>query len=170
MDVWPAIRKTHPLASLFLIGSGDEHPRLAELARKTPGVHLIEAVDDVVPYLQAADLFVLPSEREGLSNALLEAMSCGLPAVATAVGGSLDVIKHSVNGFLIPFGDAAQMLDTLNTVLADAGLRHSVGTQARETILNQYSLARTARSLRSLYDSLLSTPGAGSTKELEASA
>ena len=155
IDLWPTIRKKHPFASLYLIGSGDEEAKLVAAANKVSGVRLIGAVHDVVPYLQAADLFVLPSEREGLSNAMLEAMSCGLPVVATGVGGALDVIQDHENGFVVPVGNAEAMQQTISRLMSHQELRESAGMKARGTILHRYSLAQTANSLRRLYDSLL---------------
>ena len=170
IELWPEIRKMHPFASLLLIGSGDEETKLTAAAQNTKGVYILGAVHDVVPYLQAADLFVLPSEREGLSNSMLEAMACGLPVVATKVGGASDVIHNGENGVLIPYGDGPQLHSALLRVLHESAFRIKLGVQAHETILNRYSLATTAKTLRSLYDSLLAAGDVSISKRLEVSA
>jgi glycosyltransferase involved in cell wall biosynthesis len=153
IDCWRSIQEHSPLATLYLIGTGDEETKLKGM--QTEGIRVLKPVADVVPFLQAADLFVLPSEREGLSNSMLEAMSCGLPVVATNVGGALDVIRDGQNGFLVPVDDRNAFEKTLLTVLRDPWLRRTIGAESSRSILKQYSIANTAKMLRSLYDSLL---------------
>ncbi len=86
--------------SLLLLGEGPEEAALRSIAG--PGVTFTGRVDDIAPYLKAADLFVLPSATEGLSNALLEALAAGLAVVATDVGGARDVVEDTVGGRLVP--------------------------------------------------------------------
>lgn len=100
IDLWPAIRTEHSDALLLILGTGDEADRL--MTQAGDGVRFAGRVDDVALYLKAADLFLLPSATEGLSNALLEAMASGLPAIVTNVGGAPDLIEHQRSGWLIP--------------------------------------------------------------------
>ena len=91
-------------------------------------------------YMRAADVFVLPSRREGLPVALLEAMSCGLPCVASRLPGATDtIISHGENGLLVPVGDAAAVADALATVLRDAPLAATLGARARATVRERFA-------------------------------
>jgi glycosyltransferase involved in cell wall biosynthesis len=100
---------------------------------------------DVPAQLRAADIFVLPSRREGLPVALLEAMACGLPCVASRLPGSTDaIIEHGVNGVLTPPGDAAAFAEAIESLLGDAAERHRLGEAARTTIVQRYSSGHVA--------------------------
>jgi glycosyltransferase involved in cell wall biosynthesis len=95
---------------------------------------------DVPSYLRAADVFVLPSRREGLPVALLEAMACGLPCIASRLKGSTEaVIEHGVNGLLVPPGDVDALAAALAGLLADPAARARLGAAARATITARYS-------------------------------
>lgn len=103
-------------------------------------VHFAGVTPDVPSYLRAADVFVLPSRREGLPVALLEAMACGLPCVASRLPGSTDaIVEHGVNGLLVPPGDVAALSNAIDMVLSDAGERGRLGAAARATIMQRYS-------------------------------
>jgi glycosyltransferase involved in cell wall biosynthesis len=153
--IWPAVRDTVPDAQLLILGTG---PLEAELKRAAgPGVYFTGVIDDVVPYLQAADVFVLPSIAEGLSGALLEAMATGLPTIATAVGGAPDVIEHGVNGWLIRPDDHSDLRDSLIHGLSNHLTHSTIGHHARDRITHEYALPATATKLRALYDELLAS-------------
>ena len=153
LTLWPEIRQAFPQAHLLLIGAGEETARLQ--AMSGPGVQFTGQVDDSAPYLKATDLFVLPSSTEGLSVSMLEALSSGLPALVTAVGGAPDVINHNVNGYLIPPDDLPALRQGLVTLLGDARLREHLGTKGRECIMAEYSLDSVAVQLGALYQKLL---------------
>lgn len=107
-------------------------------------VRFAGAQADVLPWLQSADVFVQPSLYEGLSNALLEAMSCGLPVVATRVGGNREIIDHGRNGLLAAPGDAMGLASALQYALEDADCRVSLGSAARRFIQQHYTAGATA--------------------------
>ncbi len=159
LEAWSPIRVTHPTAILLVAGSGPEGPRLKKHAG--PGVRFLGQVEDVAPYLQAADVFVLPSATEGLSNALLEAMATGLPPIATAVGGAPDVILQGENGLLVPPNNKAALTEALYSLLDDPVRRATLGKAASIRITANYSLNSIAARLRTLYDTVLaeSSPG-----------
>ena len=118
-------------------------------------VIFVERTTDVAAYLQASDIFAVPSSREGLSNALLEAMSCGLPCVAAAIPGVTDsVIESGVNGFVVPPGDERALADALAGLLRDDGLKREIGGRARRTILERYSIQSVAERYLSIYTQL----------------
>ncbi len=153
VQVWPAVRQVHPDAQLLLLGAGPEEMALRQAGHA--GIRFAGPTHDVLPYLQAADLFALPSAREGLSVALLEAMSSGLAVVATAVGGNLELIRHGENGWLVPPNDPRALQAALTDLLSNAKLRGDLGRCAREHIVCNYDLGVTATRLCELYERLV---------------
>lgn len=127
---------------LILVGDGAERPSLEALASqlKLDHVTFIGSTNDVRTYLQQADLFVLPSRAEGIPNAMLEAMACGLPVVATPVGGIPDVVLDGESGLLVPPEDVPALAAAIRRLLADSDLRHQMGQKARERVVSDYSL------------------------------
>ena len=108
---------------------------------------------DVPSHLRAADLFVLPSKREGLPVALLEAMACGLPCVASRLPGSTEaIIDDGSNGVLVAPGDVAALTTAIGTLLADHDLRRRLGTAARATIAHRYASGGVADRWLEAYD------------------
>lgn len=152
--VWRDIRKVFDDAHLLIVGGGEQEARLRSLA--DDGVIFTGYVEDVAPYLNAADLFVLPSATGGLSNALLEAMACGLPVVATEVGGSPDLIENGFTGRLIQPDRPDQLQFALEKMLLNRHRLRIMGQNCRERILRDYALSAVAYRLRSLYDDVVS--------------
>jgi glycosyltransferase involved in cell wall biosynthesis len=155
LNIWPDIRAAFPRTELLIVGTGPEETRLRTQSASLAGVRFTGQVNDSRRYLQAADVFVLPSATEGLSNSLLEALSAGLPVLATSVGGTPDVISHEKNGYLIPPDDLPALKMGLMTLLSDPSLRASLGSGGRQRILADYSLDSVAMRLEALYSSLL---------------
>ncbi len=120
-----------------------------------PFIRFTGAVDDVAPYLQAADLFAFPSRSEGMPSALLEAMACGLPSVATAGSGAADLIRHGENGYLAQAESASAIAVGIRALVDDAALGRRLGLMARETILAEATLDVCAMRHRRLYQELL---------------
>jgi glycosyltransferase involved in cell wall biosynthesis len=153
LKIWKDVRSKFPGAHLLIVGEGPQEVRLREM--QMDGVQFTGQVDDAIPYLQAADLFVLPSSTEGLSNSMLEAMSCGLPVLATSIGGAPDVILHEESGYLIPPDDVNALQRGLETLLGDEALCLALGSNARQRILSEFSLDSIGRHLANLYRRLL---------------
>jgi glycosyltransferase involved in cell wall biosynthesis len=121
-----------------------------------PSVRFVERTTDVASYLQASDIFAVPSSREGLSNALLEAMATGLPcAIATIPGVTDAVIASGSNGFAVPAGDVGALRDALARLMADGSLRQEVGRRARQTIVDRFAIGAIADRYFSLYSGLI---------------
>jgi len=87
----------------------------------------------------AADVFALPSSSEAQGIVALEAMACGLPVVASAVGGLLGTVDDGKSGFLIPSGDSDALADRLCVLLTDAELRASMGSAARDKVEREFT-------------------------------
>ena len=115
----------------------------------------VESTPTIEKYFRAADAYVLPSIREGLPIALLEAMSCGLPCVATRIEGSTDgVLDDRVNGLLVAPDDAAGMAAAIRLALTDGKTAAALGAAARETVLARYSIQKTASLWLAAYEEL----------------
>ena len=108
------------------------------------------------PYFRASDLFVLPSVREAQPLALVEAMSCGLPCIATRLPGATDaLIEDGVNGRLIPADDEPALAAALRELLTDSAAAQSLGARARATVAARYDVRRTAEHWLSAYQAVM---------------
>lgn len=151
---WPAVRDVFPDTLLLILGTGPEETELRKLAGD--GVLFLGGQNDVVRYFQMSDLFVLPSIAEGMSVAVLEAMSCGLPVVITSVGGAQDIIHHKETGWLIAPDNSDELINGILKLLSDDGIRTSIGQKACKHVRLNYSIKTTAGRLSDIYLNLLS--------------
>jgi len=143
---------------VLLVGSGPERERLQATAASALEGRACFADDSnrVPELLNAMDVFVLPSLNEGMSNTLLEAMACGLPVLATNVGGNPEIIEDNINGALFAPGDIAWPANKLQLLARDPALIHQLGTAARNRAIESFSLSRMLESYRSFYLELAS--------------
>lgn len=143
---------------LVFVGSGSEEPLLTQMTGEL-------GIDDRVSFLGTQynvhrlyplfDIFVLSSITEGTSLALLEAQSCGIPAVVTDVGGNSRIIRNGVNGILCPSGDHDIMAANIDLLLSSEAKHGKMGKAARETILENFSIDAMLAEYKRLYGSLL---------------
>ncbi|ARA93333.1 hypothetical protein AWN76_009270 [Rhodothermaceae bacterium RA] len=105
--------------------------------------------------LWAADVLVLPSRREGLPMAVVEAMHCGVVPVRTPAGGHHEQIRDGVTGFLVPFDDAAALTDRLAPLLTDEALRDRMARAARQHALAHFTVDAMTRRTLQLYRAAL---------------
>ena len=126
-------------------------------------VKLLGFVDDTVALFHAMDVFVLSSVREGMPNALLEALSMGVPAVGTRVGGVPAVITDGENGLLCAPHDVAALVHAMRRLLTDRGLRDRLARAGRQTIERRFTFAARATRELAIYEELLSTGPAAKT-------
>jgi glycosyltransferase involved in cell wall biosynthesis len=146
-------------ARLLIVGTG---PDETFLKRRVLALHLEENIlflgkrEDTVSLLLDSDVFVLPTLSEGMSNVLLEAMSCGLPVVTTSVGGNCDLISNGHNGILVPPGDSEALSDALMGILQNTALAQQLGEEARRTVEKHYSLGSITDSYLALYNKIAS--------------
>jgi len=177
----PAVRAVSPRQVLFV--GGDFRRKGGELLldwfrqRPADGVELhvvtkepVEPIpgvvvhDDIGPYspkllalYQQADVFVLPSLAEAFGIATVEAMGCELPVVVSDAGGTADIVDPGVNGFITKAGDGRELASALETLLADADLRASMGRHGRRIAVERFGLDRTARVTLDLLADLAAT-------------
>jgi glycosyltransferase involved in cell wall biosynthesis len=114
--------------------------------------------NDLDRFLPFADLVVLPSYTEGLPCVVLEAFAAARPVVATAVGGTPEVIEDGVSGYLVPAGDAALLAARIQDVLRDSARAKTMGERGRERILDAFSFAVQGPKYLRLFQDLASTP------------
>jgi glycosyltransferase involved in cell wall biosynthesis len=155
--------------SAVLVGYGPEEERLKALAHELGldrRIRFVGPQRDVWPWLAALDVFVLSSDWEGMSNALLEAMAARLPVVATATGGTPDVVVNGKTGFLVPPRDPAALARALKRLLgdrrshdgvhpSDLGLRDEMGRAGRRRVMELFSAEQMVRRTEMLYEDLL---------------
>jgi sugar transferase (PEP-CTERM/EpsH1 system associated) len=115
-----------------------------------PGVR-----SDIAEVLKQLNCFVLPSDAEGTSCTLQEAMACGLPVVATSVGGTPEVVKHGLNGQLVSARDERAMADAIWTLYLNKDMAIELGTAARKTVLDRFGLQVTVDHYRSMFSGRL---------------
>ncbi|HEY2525311.1 MAG TPA: glycosyltransferase family 4 protein [Candidatus Binataceae bacterium] len=120
-------------------------------------VRMVGQVDDPRPILWALDIFAMPSLSEGLGVALLEAMACGLPAVAARVGGIVDAVQDGRTGVLVAPGDADALARAIAHLGADGAERAAMAMAARARAVERFSMASMARSTIELYRACLQT-------------
>jgi len=143
---------------LTLVGDGPQRPVLVQQVRAlslTDHVEFAGQVDDVVSYLHQAHIFVLPSNSEGIPNALLEAMAAGLPCVATDNAGNAQVLTHGEDGLMVPVGDEMALARALIKLGIDEALRARLGRQARRTVERRFHITRVAEQYLDLYHQIL---------------
>ncbi|MDP9009195.1 MAG: glycosyltransferase family 4 protein [Pseudomonadota bacterium] len=163
IDVWRELAVEFPNAHLLIVGTGkgsfdDCEPALREFIAAhdmTSGVTLTGSVPNVDEYLQASDLFVFPSDYEGFSLSILEAMMVGLPMVTTRVGIAAELEGHGRFGLLVPPKNKMAFRDALRLLLQDSSLRAEMGSMARAMVQAQYSCDAEARQYLDLFAELI---------------
>jgi glycosyltransferase involved in cell wall biosynthesis len=142
IEAWPDLIVKYPDAYLIMVGSGkgswdDCEADIVEYVGRhvlESHVALVGQSSSVHEYLQAADLFVTPSDYEGFGLTLVEALGCALPVVTTAVGAAPEIIHEGVNGFLCPPKDKSALSAALERALGERARWGSIGTRARESV------------------------------------
>ncbi len=154
----PELVQRHPEFRVVCFGDG---PRQRRLRRRIDALGLGGHVQlagfrrDLPSLLPGVDVLVHPARREGLGVALLEAMSSGVPVVASAVGGIVDVVESEVEGLLVPPDNAADLGAALERVIGDARLRKRMGIAGRARVQREFSVELMAKRYLDLYREIL---------------
>ncbi len=141
----------------FLCGIGEEEASLREQAKAfglSSQIHFLGFRNDVKDLLQAADIFVLPSFREGMPRSMMEAMANGLPCVASSIRGNVDLIENGKGGYLCAPTDADGFAAALSTLAGDAALREEMRAYNLEKI-KEYDVSVVEREIRDIYNEVL---------------
>jgi len=136
-----ALLKHSSAAALYIIGSGPEQQHIERLIQKLQldnRVTLLPALNDIRPYYQCSDIFVMPSFHEGISNSVLEAMACALPVVATNVTGNTDLVRDRHNGLLVPADNAPALAAALDELLDNPDKAREMGARGQHIAQTQY--------------------------------
>ena len=147
-----------PPAELLLVGDGPARAEIEALARSLDlgsRIHFEPGTNNVVPWLQRIDIFVLPSRSEALSNSLMEAMACGCSPIASRAGGNPELVTDGETGLLYPVGDDEALAASLARLLGDDTLRRRLAAAAAHRIAGEFSLAAAARRMGEIYETVL---------------
>ncbi|GAC1388672.1 MAG: glycosyltransferase family 4 protein [Ktedonobacteraceae bacterium] len=154
----PATWRAHFKPRLRIVGQGVFLPQMKRIVDELgiqESVEFLGLRRDTADLLRQSWGFVLPSRWEGMPNALLEAMACRLPCVATRVSGSEDLIKDGVNGLLVEPEQPAEMALALRRMIEDASLAQTLAQEAYTTIVHEYQLKTIVEQSIHLYYALL---------------
>lgn len=143
---------------LVMVGGG---PLLAEVREVMEGAGLLHLAwlpgerNDVAQVMRGLNLFALPSLAEGISNTILEAMACGLPVVATAVGGNADLVQHGKTGFIVPPADPKNMALRLVELAQNSELARMMGAAGRARVTAAFGMHSMVKTYQDVYESQL---------------
>jgi glycosyltransferase involved in cell wall biosynthesis len=143
---------------LLIIGDGPHSARLHKFRDQVEipdKVHFLGTRGDVADFLPHLDAFWSASSREGHSPAILEAMSAGVPVVATDIPGNRELITNDSTGYLVPVGDRASIARTTNRILDDADLAERIGSVARQRVAEHFPAEKMLQAYAELYGELL---------------
>ena len=161
IDAAQIVGREFPDAAFVLFGDGplrDDLQRQIESSGMTHSFRLAGFCSDLDRYYPHLDLLVLPSYTEGLPNVVLEAFAAGVPVVATAVGGTPEVVQDGINGYLVAPGNAADLARRITAILADGAGRRQMGAAGQELVRDQFSFASQRRDYCQLLESLVVLP------------
>ena len=145
-------------AQLEIVGEGLEREKIqSTIDAEQVGAHvkLVGIQSNVGDWLARWSIFASSSVEEGQPVALLEAMSAGLPCVATAVGGVPDTLSDGVEGIIVPPGRPDALADALEKLLSDGDLRERYGQAARERVIREFSIESLAGACKQIYETAL---------------
>lgn len=157
--IWSAelLRATRGDTHLLIVGEGPQRRQLeryCEQVQVQHHVHFLGPRDDVPQLLPHLDCFWLGSGYEGQSNALMEAMLAGVPAVVTDIPGNRDLVVPGETGFLVRVGDVAEFTRKTNLLLEDRDVARRMGERARRRMLEEFSVEKMVRRYAALYREL----------------
>ncbi|HTU91487.1 MAG TPA: GT4 family glycosyltransferase PelF [Gemmataceae bacterium] len=156
------VATARPDVDLLLVGDGRLRPDLEELVRSLQiesRVRFLGVRFDVPDIMRAIDGFALTSVSEAASLTLLEAMASAVPVVVTDVGGNPEMVRHGVEGLLVPRGDAAATAAALLRILDNPAASAAMGAAGRARVLERYRLEQTIQSYLCLYQRLCRRKG-----------
>jgi len=157
IDAWSRIFSRASHAELIFLGFGVEESVLKEKvknAKMGPSVQFRGKITEVYKYLQAADIAVIPSRREGNPNALLEAMASGLPVIASRIAGIEEYVCDGMDALLFNSEDIKNLTECLMLLLHDEPLRQKISDAARKKAAENFSIMHIAKKYNQLYERL----------------
>jgi len=143
---------------LVIVGDGPDRAKLENEVRScrlSANVKFIGNTCEIVSHLNSFDMFVLPSFAEGMSNALLEAMSVGLPCIASEVGGNCELVEHGISGLMFDPKHATELARNIKALIVDVNSRRELGANARKRIGEHFTLDRMLGAYSHMYREVL---------------
>lgn len=157
LKAWQQVNLQYPKALLTIVGNGNiEAYRNHVSSMQLDDVIEIVGKDEPKKYYTSHDLFVLPSRREGMSNALMEAMMYEMPVVATNISGNQDLVLPYETGILVPPNDEVALANAIIECIQNKTILNQWGKMGRNVILEKYTITRVAGLYTEFYKSLLS--------------
>jgi glycosyltransferase involved in cell wall biosynthesis len=156
----PDVVNVYPRTKVLIVGDGDENYRLS-LQEKVKELELSSRIffvgfyEDVPQVLRCMDIFILPSLFEAFNRSLLEAMACGLPVVATAVGGNIEVVQDGVNGLLVLPNNPGALAFAITELLKDKEKARKMGLEGKMRVEENFSIDINVRKIEKLYLQIL---------------
>ncbi|MBN2374457.1 glycosyltransferase family 4 protein [bacterium] len=160
IDAWSNLSDKARDWRLWIIGSGSLENEVRSMIREKGMEERISLLPYVPPeevrvYLQTGDIFINPSRAEGLSNSILEAMSCSLTVIASRIGGNKELIKEGFNGLLFDAGDACDLTLKIESAIQDDNGQRRWGMNARGHVVDDFDMSYVAKRYIDLYQGIL---------------
>jgi glycosyltransferase involved in cell wall biosynthesis len=159
VEAFNRLSQEHDDVKLHLIGGREDNldplrPETLEIIKSNNRIIEYGSQQDVRPFLKSADIFVLPSYREGFPNVVLEAMSMSLPVIVTDINGATDAITDGINGLIIPKRNQSALYDAMKRLYADSSLRQSMAKTTRDMVVKRFNRPDVWRATLEMYQSL----------------
>ncbi|MBL7087115.1 MAG: glycosyltransferase, partial [Candidatus Cloacimonetes bacterium] len=159
IDLCKSITDEYSNVNFMAIGTGPEFDKIVSYSKSNKCDSKLKfmgnRIDSADIMLNKFDIFVLTSKREGLPNAIMEAMGSGIPVVATNVGGVSELVQHGETGFLVPSGDLDGLIKYCKMLINDPDLRAKMGRKGKDFITRNYSSEKMVREFEVLFESIL---------------
>ncbi len=158
VDIALEILEHYPETHFLLVGDGEWRERIEEQIKKSgkeKNFHLVGVQKNVIPYLSLMDIYLSTSEFEGLPIAMLEAMSCQVPVIATRAGGIGEVIQEGIQGHLTGIDDWKELKGFCQELLKNSNPLKHMGQEARKRVVEDFSMKNMVSELEEVYLSVL---------------
>ncbi|WNB16865.1 glycosyltransferase family 4 protein [Marivirga arenosa] len=158
LEIFAEYLKDNQENELWLIGDGKLRTELEEQAKNLgiqQNVKFLGYQNNAVEYIKAADIMVMPSKIEGLPGVILEALSCGVPVIASNVGGIPEVVHNEQNGYVIEEFDKPSYISKIKKVLNDQKLTEKMSQNARKLIQEEFLMPKIAKRFESIYKEII---------------
>lgn len=158
IEAMPEVLGKYPSVRLVIAGEGPDRPALESLIARlglSDKVRLVGEQGNLSPWYMAANAFALPSLWEGLPNCLLEAMSAGLPCVATAVDGTLEICQSGAEALLVPPGSSEGLARALSELCSNSVLRETLSSNGRRNVEANFTMSRMLAQYEQAYEEVL---------------
>ena len=163
LQAFERIVKIYPDSCLLVVGQFAQASYKRDMLRQINDLGIKRQVvftgyiphREVLAWMREMDIFAFPSLHEGSPNALLEAMSCELPVVASKVGGILDIVENNKDSLLVPAGETDMLLQQLQRLIQDTELRKRLGRAAKQKVENQFSPTQETEHWLAIYHRVL---------------